>query len=157
MAEKISDTIEFFIKEQIDGNEQPEALLKRNELAARFGCAPSQINYVIRTRFSRDRGYLVESRRGGGGCIIIYKVSAAENGSGSYIAELLESLPEAISQQTARLLLESVAESGEATAAECRIMYSAVNDSALSLIPRELRDAARSHLLRGMLLAALRS
>ncbi|MBO7398461.1 MAG: CtsR family transcriptional regulator, partial [Clostridia bacterium] len=45
MAEKITDTIEFFIKELIDGNEQPEALLKRNELAARFGCAPSQINY----------------------------------------------------------------------------------------------------------------
>ena len=104
MAEKISDTIEFFIKEQIDGNEQPEALLKRNELAARFGCAPSQINYVIRTRFSRDRGYLggflsstVRGETYGAKLEIRVYAPACENGNGlsEIVGDILSGLERA--------------------------------------------------------------
>lgn len=62
---RISDVIEQFIKEML--NEQDEIEIQRNELAHKFNCVPSQINYVISTRFKPNQGYYVESRRGGGG------------------------------------------------------------------------------------------
>ncbi|MDO5311272.1 MAG: CtsR family transcriptional regulator [Clostridia bacterium] len=71
---KLSNLIEDFIKEMISEDKSGEVELKRNELADRFGCVPSQINYVISTRFSPERGYIVESRRGGGGYIRITRV-----------------------------------------------------------------------------------
>ena len=70
---RLSDSIESFIKTLIT-QEEPEVELKRNELAEYFGCAPSQINYVLATRFSPDHGYIIESRRGGGGYIRIVRV-----------------------------------------------------------------------------------
>ena len=63
---RLSDSIESFIKDMLDDG-SAEVELKRNELAEYFRCAPSQINYVLATRFSPDHGYLTESRRGGGG------------------------------------------------------------------------------------------
>ena len=75
---RISDSIESFIKEML-GEDSPEVELKRNELAQYFGCAPSQINYVLATRFSPDQGYLTESRRGGGGYIRIVRVVQSES------------------------------------------------------------------------------
>ena len=68
---RISDVIEQFIKDMMNGKEEVE--IQRNELAHKFNCVPSQINYVISTRFSPTHGYYVESRRGGGGSIIIKK------------------------------------------------------------------------------------
>ncbi len=62
---QLSDVIEQFIKDMLDEGAQIE--LKRNELAEHFGCAPSQINYVLATRFTLNHGYIIESRRGGGG------------------------------------------------------------------------------------------
>ena len=70
---RLSDSIEQFIKDLLK-EESTEVELKRNELAEYFGCAPSQINYVLATRFSPDHGYLTESRRGGGGYIRIVRV-----------------------------------------------------------------------------------
>lgn len=70
---RLSDSIEQFIKELITQDEK-EAEFKRNELAEHFNCAPSQINYVLATRFSLASGYVIESRRGGGGCIRIVRV-----------------------------------------------------------------------------------
>ena len=69
---KLSNIIEEFIKEMLE--ESREIELQRNELANRFNCVPSQITYVISTRFSPERGYSVESRRGGGGYIRISRV-----------------------------------------------------------------------------------
>lgn len=70
---RLSDSIESFIKQMLT-DEEPEIELRRNELAEYFGCAPSQINYVLATRFSPDHGYMTESRRGGGGYIRIVRV-----------------------------------------------------------------------------------
>ena len=72
---QLSDTIEHFIKELMNEDRQIE--VKRNELAQHFGCAPSQINYVLATRFSVDHGYLIESRRGGGGFVRIVRMQAS--------------------------------------------------------------------------------
>ena len=70
---QLSDAIEQFIKELMDQEAQIE--LRRNELAHHFGCAPSQINYVLATRFTPDHGYIIESRRGGGGYIRIFRMA----------------------------------------------------------------------------------
>ena len=70
---RLSDTIEEFIKTMMAQDEQ-EIELKRNELAEYFSCAPSQINYVLSTRFTPDHGYIIESRRGGGGCIRVIRL-----------------------------------------------------------------------------------
>ena len=75
---RLSDTIESFIKTMLT-QEEPEVELKRNELAEYFGCAPSQINYVLATRFTIDDGYVIESRRGGGGYIRIVRVIQSGN------------------------------------------------------------------------------
>ena len=69
---RISDIIEGYINELI--KTQNEIEIKRNDLAAQLGCVPSQINYVIATRFNTENGYAVESRRGGGGGIRIRKI-----------------------------------------------------------------------------------
>ena len=72
---RLSDTIEDFIK-MLLSQEEREVELKRNELAEYFGCAPSQINYVLATRFTPDHGYVIESRRGGGGYRNVSKINA---------------------------------------------------------------------------------
>ncbi len=68
---KLSDSIEYFLKDLLDQTEDNNLIIRRNELADKFKCAPSQINYVLTTRFTYEKGYLIESRRGGGGYIVI--------------------------------------------------------------------------------------
>ena len=70
---RLSDTIEQFIKDMMQREQQAEIDLKRNELAEYFHCAPSQINYVLATRFTPDHGYVITSQRGGGGYIRIVR------------------------------------------------------------------------------------
>ena len=72
----ISDIIEGYLKKVIEVDEKGHVEIKRSEIAEKFQCVPSQINYVINTRFTADRGYLVESKRGGGGYIRIVRVRA---------------------------------------------------------------------------------
>ena len=75
----LSDSIEDFIKTLMESeqNQQHEIELRRNELAEHFQCAPSQINYVLATRFTPDHGYVIESRRGGGGYIRIMRLASS--------------------------------------------------------------------------------
>jgi len=68
---RLSDIIEDFIKDMLQNTQKSQLEIKRNELANYFGCAPSQINYVLTTRFTVDKGYYIESKRGGGGHILI--------------------------------------------------------------------------------------
>ena len=75
----LSNMIERFIKSMIEMAEDSTIEIQRNELAERFDCAPSQINYVLTTRFTPYKGYYIESRRGGGGYIKIIKVGIDEN------------------------------------------------------------------------------
>ena len=84
---RLSDAIEQFIKTMLT-QEAPEVELKRNELAEYFNCAPSQINYVLATRFTPDHGYIIESRRGGGGYVRIVRMR--ERGDGNLLNMLLK-------------------------------------------------------------------
>ena len=76
----IADKIEKFILDRMR-EEQEKLILKRNELADELDCAPSQISYVLSTRFSNERGFDVESRRGLGGYIRITKLNPENPGS----------------------------------------------------------------------------
>ncbi len=152
---RLSDSIEEFIKDIISEAERGEAEIQRNELATRFNCVPSQINYVIATRFSRDKGYIVESRRGGGGCIRICKIHV-DNGSGVYIMEIIKNMGEMVSQHAAGLIIGGLFEKDIITKREAQLMLSAINDKTLQQVSPRDRDRMRAEILRGMLMTAAR-
>lgn len=151
---RLSDSIETFIKTLLT-QEEPEVELKRNELAEYFGCAPSQINYVLATRFSPDHGYIIESRRGGGGYIRIVRVVQSGAQRLMYLAN--ERIGEAISEAEAVRLIHQMAEQGFITQAEAEIMRAAISSQALSIpIPDSLKAALRARTLRTMIMTIAR-
>ena len=74
----LADDIENFIVRQLLLDEEDQIFVQRNELADRLSCAPSQISYVLSTRFTPERGYIVESRRGSGGFVRIVRLMTGE-------------------------------------------------------------------------------
>lgn len=145
----ISDKIEAFIIELLKEEASDEGLeLKRNELASVFGCVPSQINYVISTRFNPERGYTVESRRGGGGYVRIKRISEAESPVGRVIREIGERIDYPTAQAYVSYLI-STETIDEKTAA---LILSAVSDNSLSVKQPE-RGRLRAVILKNMLAA----
>ncbi|MDO4483126.1 MAG: CtsR family transcriptional regulator [Clostridia bacterium] len=145
----MSDTIEQFIKELLT-QDAPEVELKRNELAAYFGCAPSQINYVLATRFTPDHGYVTESRRGGGGYIRIVRVVQEP---GQHLLYLMnERIGDSITEQEAVRLISQLMETGMVTQSEGQLMRAAVSAQALSIpVPDAMKDAVRAKTMKSML------
>ena len=145
----ISDIIEQFLEEKMrncDGTLE----IQRKTIADHFGCVPSQINYVIRTRFTNERGYLVESKRGGGGYLRISRVAPRE--SSAYMMHIINSIGESISFQTAAVLVKNMVANECLTLREGRIILSGLADNKLPL-PLPLRDRTRAALLKNMLLS----
>ena len=98
---RISDIIAQFINDMIEEEEDKEVIIQRNELADKFNCAPSQINYVLMTRFTIDRGYYIDSKKGGGGYVQITKISSDKK---KYIKSLIyERIGEEISYNAAKI------------------------------------------------------
>ena len=147
---RLSDTIESFIKAMIQ-EDQPEIELKRNELAEYFHCAPSQINYVLATRFTPDHGYVTSSQRGGGGFIRIVRVRQSSVDHLSYL--LNERIGDSIDAQSAQVLCVQLAERKVVTVNEAHLMASAVSSQALAgPIPEAVKDVQRAKILKCMLL-----
>ncbi len=147
---RLSDSIESFIKTLMT-QEDPEVELKRNELAEYFGCAPSQINYVLATRFSPDHGYIIESRRGGGGYIRIVRV--VQTGSQRLMYLVNERIGDAISEAEAVRLIHQLTEQGLIARGEAEVMRAAVSAQAMAVpIPDPLKDALRARTLRTMMM-----
>lgn len=142
----ISDIIETFIQEALGDDNYVE--LQRNELANRFGCVPSQINYVISTRFTNERGYIVESRRGGGGGITIKKISVKNSNP---IMHIINSVGTEIDYPTAKVLLGNLVDYGVISSREALIMCSAVTDKVLNL-PKSVSGRLRANILKSMLI-----
>ncbi len=145
---RLSDTIESFIKTMLT-QEEPEVELKRNELAEYFGCAPSQINYVLATRFTIDDGYVIESRRGGGGYIRIVRVIQ----SGSKFRYLLsERIGDSIGEVEAGKLIGQLEAEKLVTPCEADIMRAAVSSQALSVpMPDAMKNVTRAKIFKSML------
>ncbi|MEG0493139.1 MAG: CtsR family transcriptional regulator [Clostridia bacterium] len=146
---RLSDTIEQFIKAMLT-QEDPEVELKRNELAEYFNCAPSQINYVLATRFTPDHGYVIESRRGGGGYIRIFRIE--QDTSEQLLYMLHERIGDSIDLHSAAHLICQLIERGLVTPSKGALMQSALSTQALGLpIPEIMKNALRAHILKSML------
>ena len=147
---RLSDSIEHFIKTMMS-EESTEVELKRNELAEYFGCAPSQINYVLATRFSPDHGYLTESRRGGGGYIRIVRV--VESGSQRLMYLINERIGDSIGEEECVRLISQLKEQRIVTADEASLMASAINARALGIpVPDTMKGALRARIMKNMLM-----
>ncbi len=149
---KLSDLIESFIKQLIDDTDGTIEI-QRNELAIQFNCVPSQINYVIGTRFSTERGYYVESRRGGGGYIKIQRVNIARNGS--YLMHIVSSMGDSLSQQSANIFINNFTDYDAITAREGYILKAVTSDKVLGGAPFSERDTVRAAILKNALMSLL--
>ena len=143
----LSERIERFIKELMDEDCRIE--LRRNELAQHFGCAPSQINYVLSTRFTIERGYLIDSRRGEGGYVRIVQMRP-EHVGGALLSELLDQIDKSISRDAAHGMIYQLGQLGLITPQEAGLMAAATSDGALS-IGVGAKDVLRASVLRAML------
>ena len=147
---RLSDSIEQFIKELLS-QESTEVELKRNELAEYFGCAPSQINYVLATRFSPDHGYLTESRRGGGGYIRIVRV--VQSGSQRLMYLVNDRIGDSLGEDECVRLISQLKEQKVVTTDEAALMAGAISARALSVpVPDVLKDAMRAKMMKSMLM-----
>ena len=150
---RLSDSIESFIKAMLQ-EDQEEVELKRNELAEYFHCAPSQINYVLATRFTPDHGYVTSSQRGGGGCIRIVRVCRTTGNHLNYL--LTERIGDSLNAQSAHALCIQLAERKVITPQEAQMMFAAVSPQALSVpMPDTLKDALRAKIFKCMLLSVM--
>ncbi|AEE95651.1 CtsR family transcriptional regulator [Mahella australiensis] len=149
---RLSDVIEAFIKDMLNTSQDGVLELQRNELAARFRCAPSQINYVLSTRFTIERGYYIESRRGGGGCIRIMRMNVEKD---DYILYLLfNAVGDSLSQACADNIIDQLSENGDINDRIAALMRSAVSDKAIEA-PSADRDKIRAGIMKSMLVALL--
>ena len=147
---RLSDSIESFIKDMLDEG-SAEVELKRNELAEYFRCAPSQINYVLATRFSPDHGYLTESRRGGGGYIRIVRV--VQSGSQRLMYLVNERIGDSLTAEECIRLISQLKEAEIVTADEASLMAAAVNSRAMGVpLTDELKNAMRARIMKSMLM-----
>lgn len=149
---RLSDIIEDFIKQMMDNSQESELQIVRNELANYFSCAPSQINYVLTTRFTTDKGYYIESRRGGGGCIIIRKVEMNDNKS---LAEIInDKIGDSITYNSGIQIINGLLESKIITKRESYILKAVINDRTLSSF-QENKNVLRADILKSAMLVVL--
>ncbi|MCH5162560.1 MAG: CtsR family transcriptional regulator [Clostridiales bacterium] len=148
----VSDIIESFLLETL-GNELSVSF-NRNELATYFSVAPSQINYVLSTRFTPERGYIIESRRGGGGSIKIIRVS--EDADDVIIRYIEETLASGIEYGKACQIIDRLTDDEIYTKSEAALIKAAISDKAL-LAPTVAKARLRGAILKNILLETLKS
>ena len=122
-----------------------EVELQRNELADRFNCVPSQINYVISTRFSPEHGYVVQSRRGGGGYIRITRINMDRP---SMIMHTVNAIGDSLDLQSATAILQNLVQAGNVSAACANVILTAVGNHALAPVAPEDRGRLRARIFK---------
>ena len=145
---RISDSVANYILELLN-QAGGIAEIQRNELAGFLGCVPSQINYVMSTRFSPERGYIVESRRGGNGYIRITRVQVDRQ---TLLMHVINSLGEEIDLPSVRAILGNLNQAGALDGDLARTLLAAVGDKALAAVPRDLRNRVRAGILKNVLI-----
>ncbi|MGG7060187.1 CtsR family transcriptional regulator [Clostridium nigeriense] len=148
---RISDTIENFIKELLNEERERQVLIQRNELADKFSCAPSQINYVLTTRFTYEKGYIIESRRGGGGYIVIRKITYDDKAERLNVIN--NSIGESITYGNALSILDHLKDTKSITNNEYEIIKISLNDRTLASV--EDKNKLRADMLKGILAVVL--
>lgn len=145
---KISDTIENFIRELFEDEQSIE--LRRNELASYFNCVPSQINYVISTRFTTERGYIVESRRGGGGHIRITRIAMERNDT---IRHVVNTIGNSIDVMTVEAIINTLFLNEIINSDQAKLIMTACSNNALSPIgDGYLKNQVRASVFKNLIL-----
>ncbi len=140
----LSDRIETFILHLLD-NEDQWIELKRNELASVFDCVPSQINYVLSTRFTPSNGYIIESRRGGGGYLKIKRIACD-----SILSSIVESVPEEADASLCQSILTTLLEANFISKKEYRLLGAALSDKSL-IINQPFKNRIRAQMLKNII------
>ena len=143
---RMSDMIEEFIKDLFDETDYIE--IQRNDLAEQFNCVPSQINYVISTRFKPAQGYYVESKRGGGGHITIKKMNIKKS---DYIMHVIESVDKEITSQEVDIFISNLLSYDVITEEQAKLLKVATSDNVL-IVPSGYRDLLRASIFKNMLI-----
>ena len=141
--------IASFLQQSLEEAENGVLEVQRNDVAQRFNCVPSQINYVMSTRFSPERGYIVESRRGGNGYIRITRVRVDRQ---TLMMHVINSLGDSVDLPSARAILSNLVTSGALEENLGRTILASVGDKALAAVPRQTRDQVRADILRQALI-----
>lgn len=144
----ISDLIASFLQNGLEEAEDGVLEVQRNDLAQRFNCVPSQINYVMSTRFSPEHGYIVESRRGGNGYIRITRVQVDRE---TLLMHVINSLGNQVDQNSAHAILSNLVQSGALNEDVGQTLLIAIGDKALSQVPRQVRDTVRADMMKQVL------
>lgn len=145
---RISDSVANYIL-QLLNEADGTAEIQRNELANLLGCVPSQINYVITSRFTPEQGYVVESRRGGGGYIRITRRQLTKS---DMVMHIINAVGDYLDAGTARAMVENMLQNQVIDQSEARMLATAVSEQTLSCLPKEFRDRVRASLFKNMLL-----
>ena len=138
--------IEDFIKDLFDDEDIID--IQRNDLAEKFNCVPSQINYVISTRFKPSQGYYVESKRGGGGHITIKRINITKS---NYLMHIISSVGDKITAQEVSIFISNFLSYGIVTETEAKLLKVATSDNVLTVYPKD-RDELRANIFKNMLL-----
>lgn len=149
---RLSDLITKEIIRMLNESEVNTAEIQRNEFANLMGCAPSQINYVLSSRFTPEHGYIIESRRGGGGYIRIKRVTLK---STSALMHIINSIGDGIDALSTRIVIENCLEADIIDEKQARLMYAAVSNTVMQSVPPVLRESVRAALLKQMLLSLI--
>lgn len=144
----ISDLIASFLQDSLEAAEDGVVEIQRSDLAQRFNCVPSQINYVMTTRFSPERGYIVESRRGGNGYIRITRVRVDRQ---TLLMHVINSLGSQVDLPSARAILSNLVQSGALEERIAQALLAAIGDKALAAVPRQVRDVLRADIMKQVL------
>ena len=148
--QNISDLIESYLKEIL--KEQEKIEIRRAEMATQFSCVPSQINYVINTRFTVAQGYSVESKRGGGGYIRIQKVNL--NNDGSLLSDLVEVVGNSLSQNDGIAILQQLYNYDIISKREGNLLFAVIASDVLQM-DKVSEEQTRARMMK-MLLERLR-
>ena len=148
---RISDEVAKYLLELLEES-HGDIQIQRNELANNIGCVPSQINYVITSRFTPEHGYIVESRRGGGGYIRITRIKTEKS---TAIMNIINSIGSELDALSAEMIIKSLVQRGIISENTSKLMLSAVSDRVYTDIPVNLRCILRASILKNMLLTQM--
>ena len=126
--------------------------IKRNDLAEQLGCVPSQIKYVLASRFTPEQGYIVESRRGGGGYIKITRATCTPE---TLMMHLINSIGDSMDEKTCRANIQNLYARGILPQQTAQVMSAAISDKAYREIPQELRNTVRASVFKQMLITTM--
>ena len=145
---RISDSVANYILQMLN-EEGGIAEIQRNELANTFGCVPSQINYVITSRFTPEQGYIVESRRGGGGYI---RITRRRMSKFDMIMHIVNAIGQTIDAASARAMLRNLVENGIAEQSDAKLIAAALSEKSLAAAPKKPRGPLRAAFFKNILL-----